>query len=388
MARQTDELMNCETEMQFRSFQYRLSRRRNDSGYMMIVVIFLMTALAIGALAITASIKEQIKRDHEEEMIHRGVQYARAIKRYYKKFGRYPATIEALEDTNHMRFLRKRYKDPLTKDGKWLLVRYGQVQMGGLQAGGAFGAGGGPGLPNVPGVTNMLQGQNPGGNTFGGQSSFGQNSSFGQSSFGQNSPSGQSGFGQNTPTSTFGSTNTLPQQTGTTGDSGTVGGTTVTTGTNGTTGDSSTSSGSTFGASTTGGTGQNLGQSATGLIGTGAIGGGAIIGVASASKEESLRIVNEKNHYKDWVFVYDPMLDRGGLINGPYDPKKALGKFMGGSQPGQPIGTPAGQAGNGFGNNSFGNNNSSFGNNSFGNNSGFGQQPQQPPPAPPSSNPQ
>src|SRR5581483_906638 len=162
------------------SFQYRSSPARGDSGYMMIVVIFLMTALAIGALAITASIKEQIKRDHEEEMIHRGVQYARAIKRYYKKFGRYPATIEALEDTNHIRFLRKRYKDPLTKDGKWTLVRYGQVQMGGLQAGGTFGAGGQPGLPTVPGVTNMLQGQNPGGSTFGGTSSFGQQSSFGR----------------------------------------------------------------------------------------------------------------------------------------------------------------------------------------------------------------
>ena len=55
----------------------------------------------------------EIKRDREEEMIHRGVQYSRAIRAYYKKFGRYPTKIEDLENTNNLRFLRKRYKDPL-----------------------------------------------------------------------------------------------------------------------------------------------------------------------------------------------------------------------------------------------------------------------------------
>src|ERR1700742_3282178 len=113
--------------MYFGHLQYRPRRRQSqESGYMLIVCIFLMAALVISALAMTASITEQIKRDHEDEMIHRGVQYARAIKRYYKKFGRYPATVEALENSNNIRFLRKQYKDPLTKDGKWVLLRYGQ----------------------------------------------------------------------------------------------------------------------------------------------------------------------------------------------------------------------------------------------------------------------
>ena len=61
-------------------------------------------------------------------MIHRGVQYSRAIRAYYKKFGRYPTKIEDLENTNNMRFLRKRYKDPLTgKDFK--LLHFGEVKM-------------------------------------------------------------------------------------------------------------------------------------------------------------------------------------------------------------------------------------------------------------------
>ena len=37
----------------------------------------------------------QMKRDREEEMIHRGTEYARAIKKYYKKFGRYPGQPRA-----------------------------------------------------------------------------------------------------------------------------------------------------------------------------------------------------------------------------------------------------------------------------------------------------
>ena len=45
-----------------------------------------------------------MKRDREEEMIHRGTEYARAVKKYYKKFGRYPANLEQLENTNQIRF--------------------------------------------------------------------------------------------------------------------------------------------------------------------------------------------------------------------------------------------------------------------------------------------
>ena len=69
-----------------------------------------------------------MKRDREEEMIHRGVQYSRAIRRFVKKTGRYPTRLEELENTNNIRFLRKRYKDPVTgKDFK--LLHVGEVQL-------------------------------------------------------------------------------------------------------------------------------------------------------------------------------------------------------------------------------------------------------------------
>ena len=93
--------------------------------------------LVIAAVAIVPEVTFQVKRDREEEMIHRGVQYSRAIRRYVKKFGRYPTRIEELENTNNMRFLRRRYKDPITgKDFR--ILRQGDVQM--FPGGGLTGA--------------------------------------------------------------------------------------------------------------------------------------------------------------------------------------------------------------------------------------------------------
>src|SRR4029077_1566588 len=66
------------------------------------------------------------KRDREEEMIHRGTDYARAIKKFYKKNGRYPASLDD-RAKGQVKYLRKRYKDPLTKDGKWKLLNYGDI---------------------------------------------------------------------------------------------------------------------------------------------------------------------------------------------------------------------------------------------------------------------
>jgi hypothetical protein len=299
---------------------------------MLLVVMFLMFGLLIAALATAPSIAQQIKRDREEEMVHRGVQYARAVKKYYKKFGRYPPTLEALEDTNHLRFLRKRYKDPLTPDGKWQLVRFGQVQFNATGRQGGTGLTGGTGLPNVPGVTGLLTGQNP-------QSNPGSD---------QSNPMGS-------PT------------TQTTGSSPTTSGGTTNSSAIGTTGSSSSG----FGQSSMGGS-NSFGQSTT-AAGNQPFGGGAIIGVSSLSEKESLRIVNDKNHYKDWMFVYDPTFDRGGLIKGPYDPKKQLGQFANTSQPGQQLGQPMGQqTGTGL--------NSSPSGNTFGQpNQGPMQQPYQPP---------
>lgn len=61
--------------------------RRTDSGYVMLTLILAMALMAIFAAVIVPSITFEIRRDREEEMIHRGVQYSRAIRAYYKNSG-------------------------------------------------------------------------------------------------------------------------------------------------------------------------------------------------------------------------------------------------------------------------------------------------------------
>jgi type II secretory pathway pseudopilin PulG len=123
------------------------SRARRQAGYMLLAVLLMMTLLILAMAAAAPHLAMQIKRNREEELIHRGMQYARAIKRYYRKTGRYPVKLEDLENTANVRFLRKRYKDPITGKDEWTLVHFGEATTplasapGGLNAPAAPAAG-------------------------------------------------------------------------------------------------------------------------------------------------------------------------------------------------------------------------------------------------------
>ena len=96
------------------------SRSRQEEGFLLLGVLFMILLVMI-ALAIAApKIADSIRRDKEQETIQRGKQYARAIRMYYNKFGRYPNTIDQLVKTNDQRFLRKRYLNPMTGKDDWL----------------------------------------------------------------------------------------------------------------------------------------------------------------------------------------------------------------------------------------------------------------------------
>jgi type II secretory pathway pseudopilin PulG len=89
------------------------SLRRQQRGYVLLTLLLFMAVLVIAAAAVAPTIAMQIRRDQEEELIHRGMQYRRAIRRFIKQTGRYPTKLEDL-DTGSVRYLRKRYKDPIT----------------------------------------------------------------------------------------------------------------------------------------------------------------------------------------------------------------------------------------------------------------------------------
>jgi type II secretory pathway pseudopilin PulG len=89
-------------------------RSRAERGYVLLTLLLFVSLLVIAAAAMAPSIGRQLKRDREEELIHRGIEYRRAIRAFVKHTGQFPLSIDQLENTNGVRYLRKRYKDPIT----------------------------------------------------------------------------------------------------------------------------------------------------------------------------------------------------------------------------------------------------------------------------------
>jgi len=306
-------------------------RHRRDSGAMLLAVLFMMAIMVLTALAIAPAFVMQAKRDREEEMIHRGTEYERAIRRYYRKFGRYPANIEQLENTNQLHFLRKKYSDPLTKDGQWKLLHYGDVQalLGALQ----FGARG-----FQQGVQGGLQGANPLNPQAGGQGSGG-----GADQGANTAPGGAQLSAQQPGTGTGTLPQGNPQSSGdasqsTVGGSGGPAAGQPTTGSGQPDGQSGGVGGS---QGATGATGNNNSIFGNTGVGGQTFGGGAIVGVASKSKDPTIRVINQKKTYDEWLFVYSPLMDRTtSLLRGPF----SMPTFT----PVQ-VGIPAGQLNQGAG---------------------------------------
>ena len=92
---------------------------------MLLTLLFTAAAIAVQLAITLPRAAMEAQRIREEKLIYRGEQYKRAIELYYRKHQKYPQEIDDLEDTNGERFLRRRYKDPLTGEEEWRLVHMG-----------------------------------------------------------------------------------------------------------------------------------------------------------------------------------------------------------------------------------------------------------------------
>jgi len=266
-----------------------------EQGFMLLGLIVVIAIILI-VLSVAAS-KEAfaLRREREAESVRRANQYVRAIYLYYKKLGHYPATIEQLENTNNVRYLRQRYVDPLTGKADYRLILVGQNQT---TVKGFFGeplsAIGGPGLGALAGMQSTGMGGAGGANGAGGVN-------------------------------------------GAAGANGAIGAT----GAAGTTGSTDASGQSGFAGQSSLGTAAGIGgQSATGFGGSG---GGPFMGVGSSASGNSILTPNEQTTYQTWEFLYDPRLELlklAATLNG--------NSGMGGGGIGQSPGS-MGQQPNGFG---------------------------------------
>lgn len=99
--------------------------RRGQSGYALLVVLLLLALVLVALSTAVPRFLTQGQRDKEEELIFRGQQYRRAVGLFYKKYGRYPRSMDDLLRFNDRSFLRRAFADPMTPEGKWRTIRVG-----------------------------------------------------------------------------------------------------------------------------------------------------------------------------------------------------------------------------------------------------------------------
>lgn len=179
-----------------------MRRTRGQRGSALLIVFVFAAMIAIALYAEMPIAVFEAKREKEQLLIDRGNEYAHAVKLFVRKFGMYPATVDQLENTNRMRFLRHRFKDPFTGKDDWRMLHAGpggqlvdsKVKPAGL--GNLPGSGPGSNSSSSFGSTNTESsfGSTNTGSTFGatGSASTASSSGFGQSGFGSSS-SGNSG---------------------------------------------------------------------------------------------------------------------------------------------------------------------------------------------------
>jgi type II secretory pathway pseudopilin PulG len=220
-----------------------------ERGYAMAA---LLVALAVMAVLMSVALpvwRHDAQREKEEELVFRGQQYVRAIRLFRAKTNTLPMRVD---DLVQQRFLRKRYKDPITNaDFEWISAA--NPNPGGVQ---------GSTLPGGRGTQQTIGGGPP--------ASTGR--------LGPNSAS-SAGFGDTVP--------------------------------------------------------------------------GGMLGVRSKSKDESIRMYLNRNHYNEWMFLFQPSIGPGGPgRGGPLGPggRGRQGGPVGTDQFGRPIGPgPGGSGGGPFG---------------------------------------
>jgi type II secretory pathway pseudopilin PulG len=126
-----------------------LGGQGRDRGYALAAVLISVAIMSIVMAALLPVWRQQMQREKEAELVFRGEQYARAIYLFQtKNGGQYPPSIDALVQG---RYLRKKYKDPMTVEGEFLPLSVGANQPGpqggpaGQRGGGQRGLGSGQG---------------------------------------------------------------------------------------------------------------------------------------------------------------------------------------------------------------------------------------------------
>src|SRR3954469_23933349 len=128
----------------------RAEGRTSEQGYAMAALLVALSVMSIMMSVVMPVWKHAAQREKEEELVFRGKQYVHAIGLFQRKFANaMPPNVDVLVE---QRFLRKKFKDPITGDD-FVPLAVGQAgtaqpRSGAAGAGGQAAAGRGP-LPSA-----------------------------------------------------------------------------------------------------------------------------------------------------------------------------------------------------------------------------------------------
>lgn len=122
-----------------RSRAVLVASRRSEGGYTLVALLAMMSVLALFAMAVAPSLRQQAQREREQEAIFRGEQVADAILAYYRyRSGQsrgvgdqaLPRSMDDLLDgipipggSKNRQILRpSAARDPMTPEGEWRFV--------------------------------------------------------------------------------------------------------------------------------------------------------------------------------------------------------------------------------------------------------------------------
>lgn len=254
-----------------------------EQGYVLPATLFLVALLMLSLSIALPVVTQNIQRDREIETIHRGQQYIRAIQLYYRRFHAYPPSVGALLGSNDIRFLRKRYADPLTGKNDWKPIQFGRNNS--------------PTAMGFFGVPLGIAGASP-------------------------PPSGTAANdNQDSPTETSSESSSDDDQS-------------VMPGAESSSGDNSTDAPD----------GNAGASSPSNSNSSGQVYAGGIVGFTPAGVKKSILIYKTKSYYNQWEFVYDPLTDTTmrGLIPLPVPSGPPTNSGSPGFNPGAAGGGPPG----------------------------------------------
>jgi hypothetical protein len=99
-----------------------VQRKESERGFALLLVFLMSASIALMLYLQLPRVAFESERQKEQLLIDRGEQYKRAVQLFRVANNRFPTTLEELEKYQDKRYLRHRYKDPMTGKDEWRLV--------------------------------------------------------------------------------------------------------------------------------------------------------------------------------------------------------------------------------------------------------------------------